>query len=92
MTELGGKRLWCDGNAGAALPPEADIQRLDTNPELLADFGRRRNGGFQAAPPTYPTLARKRRRGQMRRAGQPGGWRGKGYEGRRVSGRHACFG
>ncbi len=28
------------GNAGAALPPEADIQRLDTNPVLLADFGR----------------------------------------------------
>ena len=45
MTGAGGKRLSCGGNAAAALPPEAYIQRLDTNPELLADFGRKRNGG-----------------------------------------------
>ena len=44
---MGGKRLSCDGNATAALPPEADIQRLETNPELLADFGRKRTGGFR---------------------------------------------
>ena len=48
---LGGKRLSCDGNAGAALPPEADIQRLGTKPELLAGFGRKRNGGFPARHP-----------------------------------------
>jgi hypothetical protein len=35
------------GTGAAALPPKADVQRLDINPELLADFGRMRNGGFR---------------------------------------------
>ena len=57
MTALGGKRLSCDGNAGVALPPEADILTLDTNPELLADFGRIRTVGFRKGATDEPTSA-----------------------------------
>ena len=38
------------------MPPKADVQRLDTDPELLADFGRKGNVRFPACCAEKQTL------------------------------------